>query len=429
MRLPTTLRLALAGAILVLQFPGWAWGQRQLESETDLKQAFDKSRDSVSKLLNTKSEPGVNDMPGIHAVCKWYVYRTNLPTWLNRPDDMANAIKEYNGFIDRVGREGKPGMVNAVGRSLTERFREIFGLEFLENRQTCIYAAVMLPAAAKLKQDDFAAFLIELIQDPKRHDAIRLYACKGLKEYFPVKLVTDFDDPKDAKIQGRRAKDNQRVQVLLDFLDRKWPVSEGTSKMELDAISYVRKEAIAALANVQSPVVYIDKKGTRIEGPAVHGLVKVLLKDGLYPLPSVAEKCEAAYGLCGLKATPIPDYQGEASVYLVGQALLAFADAYQKDWVNLGGLGKDKKLPRLPYKIHAERFLQGLQELQVNTRDTPANQLAKRLQDSAREMLTNIKFYRQINVQDLQRAVTGMRPKTGTLFKNVKDQPQFDFGM
>lgn len=421
----------LCAAILVLLNPNGSLGQKQLATDQALKQAFDKSRESFSRLLNKKEAPAAGDQPHLDAICKYYIYRTTLTTWQNKPDDLAKLMVEFDrSFIDRVLREGHKEMVNLTGKLLAKRFGDVLDLDFLENRQACVLAAAMLPLAAKLKQDDFGEYLVKLIQDPKRHDAIKLYALRGLREFFPIQLTTDEDDPKDQRIQQRKSRDIQRVQVVLDFLDRKWPANASASKEETEAVRYLRKEALATLAFAQWPVVYIDRKGTRVEGPAVYGLVKPLVKDRLQPPPSVAEKCEAALGLCGLKTAPaLNDYQADAGVYLVGKGLLALADGYREDLGAIVGQGQDKKPPRLAWKVYAERFLQELKTLEANARGTTANAAAKALASSARDLLLQMKVYQQIDVRELEKVVNGLRPKTNTLFKKVKDQPQFEWDM
>ena len=76
----------------------------------------------------------------------------------------------------------------------------------------------------------------------------------------------------------------------------KLPTDEG----ELEALRYLRREAVISLAHAGVPAVSAIKSSGAVKGPVAYELLRVLVKGkGAYnPSPSLSERVEAALGLC-----------------------------------------------------------------------------------------------------------------------------------
>jgi hypothetical protein len=214
---------------------------------------------------------------------------------------------------------------------------------------------------------------------------------------------------------------------------------------ELEAIRFVRREAIASLAHVGAPGVAALKKEGVVEGPAAHGLIKVLLhgKEGLPLLqykdklegkiheegPALMEKVEAALGLCRLKKAEELGYDPSVGVYLVGRTLVDFFTAYNKDYINISGAEAKRKIPFIAWRLQSERLKEALKELVVNTKDhKEAHANARDLEKSALPLFVDIqgKQFNQLQGYNVfVQIVPKMMPKSGVLYTRVKG-PQIE---
>jgi hypothetical protein len=248
------------------------------------------------------------------------------------------------------------------------------------------------------------------------HDAIRVYALKGLRAFFTARPPRVDADTEDEKVRQR---DAARVQTVLALLDRKAP--EGLPADEADAVRFVRREAIKALAQLRLPAMAVQK--TKVQIPVALGLMKVLAGDkaGLEPPPSLSEKAEAAIGLCRTKTSVFEQYQPDATLYLTGRFLVEFATKYQEDFAG-GSLSrdKDKRPALLPWKYEAERLKVALDEFQ---KSTPAGAKAdyrekvKSMVEHSVPILNKMKSHTEVNtaIPLLEGALGKMWPMTPTL--------------
>ena len=101
--------------------------------------------------------------------------------------------------------------------------------------------------------------LIDILKDPKKHDVLKLYAAKGLKEYFPAPAVPQEDE------EGIKERVEQKVR------DAKLIVAlAGVPRLQMGPEDRSRggavhsPEAIAAPANAQVPAVHFQRKQKNI---------------------------------------------------------------------------------------------------------------------------------------------------------------------
>ena len=110
----------------------------------------------------------------------------------------------------------------------------------------------------------------------------------------------------------------------------------------------------------------------RVKTPVALALMKILAPEtnDISPQPSLAEKTEAALGLCRMH-WKLEKYQPDATVYLVGRFLMEFVAEYRNDQPKFAG--KNKQPPLLPWSDYALRLEDSLRDLQSTTHTYPAH--------------------------------------------------------
>ncbi len=153
-----------------------------------------------------------------------------------------SAVKANRAFVDQLGVHLAKTFKRVLARDLTDN----------KSRVTLINAALMLPPVAKLRQEAIGDLLVYVLRDPKQHDAVKLYAAKALGEFFPAKILSVSDDPKDPATKRRFERDTERLAALTEFIDRKGrPLP--ADPQEREAIGYMRREAVISLARIGVP--------------------------------------------------------------------------------------------------------------------------------------------------------------------------------
>src|SRR5205823_4439484 len=148
---------------------------------------------------------------------------------------------------------------------------------------------------------------------------------------FPV-VVVDANAVLAAADVKRKVREVMHVDALVNFAQR--PGGDKLSEPEQNAIRFLRREAIESLAFAQAPLVAADK--VKVEGAIAPLILRVLSpKGGLDPAPNLAERVEAAIGVCQMKNLDAANYNTELGIYLVGRLVNDFADAYNKDLVDM----------------------------------------------------------------------------------------------
>jgi hypothetical protein len=404
--------------------------------DATLKDQFE-SRDIAKRrgeLLRGDASPqGAEDKKVMDVMAKWYFYRV---TWSSKnesnPKEMAKYHEDLENLVATLLSSTTAAKTKVfkekLGEPMAARLRDVFKLDFAENRSAIVNAALMLPVVAKLKQDEIGDLLVELLNDPKQHDAVKVYAAKAMREFFPLQMVTAGVNPDEKKLKREMA----RVQALVNYINREGRAAPASDE-ELAVVHFLRREAIASLARVGVPALSaLKKKGEfEIQGPAAEQLLRVLMRKGdkaYKPPMSLPERIEAAIGLCYLKDTPDKDaaYDASASIYAVSQCFVDFAVEYSRDLTGIAAGRKkpakdakdnpDLKIPKLPYKALAERFKQATTELATSTKGTPAYDKARILQRDVATIADSINKYNSI-----ENDLTPLRNTFKTLKPITKD--------
>jgi hypothetical protein len=438
-----------AGVGLVLGSAGFLKAQQPIEKK-ELEKLERDFESSWRKLNSGDAAANAKDKNVAEAQAKWFIYRIAVPGF-----DMAKVHKEFEYNMGttleaKLKNKNKvyldlyaPALATALGHVL-----EINPVQ--SQPTTAVNAAMMLSTMAKLKHKATSDLLIKLIQDEKDvHDAIRLYAFRAMREAMPIRIQLDPahainpEEFTNAAQNAQRALDAQNVDTLTKFIERPATIT-GMTQQQIDAVRYIRREAIIALAQSGAPAVNALAENKPQKRPEVTKafvaptLMKVLVKGQLRPEPSIQEKIEAALGLCAMKYPNMPEYNAHLGVYLVGTAVLDFANEYNKDHTNFSVTGPTKKLPYLQFKGEAIRLKAGLAELIKNMPKDPVNVTNYRDPEAkkAADMLDAKYQYLHDRIATLKGFLPAsneatalglelpkMRPKSSAVFKTLKNSP------
>jgi hypothetical protein len=314
-------------------------GRQQLGNSEQIENAWKKvDYNFRSQLARGYKPPLAADLD---LAARLYVYRMTWDESLT-----AKTVKEFNDLIDKEvngpplsGQKGDNTEFKKLwSKALVDRFRELTDLPLLDNARAILHGAQMFPGLAKMQQEVAAVYLQELIDDKSSRpgqDAIRLYALRALGEMLPV---TPWGEPDRAfafkeKVNiEKKERDLARIDILTRFILRPAPTPPNPDTLE--AYRYVRREAIEALAKGGWPAVNSYREnGAKVEGPIALTLMKVLVPGNLNPPPTLAEKNEAALGLCAIKATST--YDSKPMLPYVAATLIELNKTYAEDLPNI----------------------------------------------------------------------------------------------
>ncbi len=363
------------------------------------------------------------------AAAQYYVYRLAHVGTFTDPakNDPARLQKDFESFADEVARAKSDG-AKKFAAQLATHFVTCMK-QILTESQYIIVGSMMLPALARLHQEKSNDYIIDLVQNPKVHVAIRLNALKALRESMPIAPIDDDTDFETKGLIARIDFDLKNVAALTKFIDQ--PAKSNGLPEDPNVVQFVRREAITSLAQAGAPavsalkkkaVVKAAKREFLLDGPVAPTLLRVLAEK-LVPPPSLQEKLEAAHGVCNLKYPKMPEYNPDIAIYLVGRTMEDLVKDYNQDLVNFAGGGAEKRLPTIGYKTEAKRFQIALNNLADAAKNTPAKANADKLNNAFKQLFINMSKYEstnQTNLNDAVKVINSIRPKDGQIFKNAK---------
>lgn len=262
-----------------------------------------------------------------------------------------------------------------------------------------VNAARMLSLVGEAGYEDVADSLVEIIANPRESEATKLWAFRGLKELMEE---ISFKDPKrEARV----------ILTLGEYILRK-PDPMPTAAEEIDALRYVRREAVRALGQSQNPML---PKTDKAEGRSTWVLLKVARKDGLTPDPSISEQVEAAIGACTLKAGK--DVSLDLVANHVGHVAVEFVNQANRAKTGTGDAG-------IAWKLYAARLYTALDDLRARAKDgQPAavtdyvEKLAKQAQDTVRQVWDG----KEANPTPLDDWLRANPAKSTTVYRSVAE--------
>jgi hypothetical protein len=235
-----------------------------------------------------------------------------------------------------------------------------------------INAVRMMAITSKMPAPVLADTFVEIINNAKHSDAIKLYAFQGLRRL--LEQIDLLDQTKH--IIGPR--DNTKLAAVTEALS-KYILQNRTPRdaREATVIQYVRTEAVAALARCRESV--IRKANNEVITRPAWALAHVFSADpNITPGFTVIERSEAAMGFAQMKMDKSVNL--DVGAYFVGQALAAFVLQMSQDYGNVNkGLG----LPAYPWKIYSARWSYALASWRENTKTSTNKEAVKSLADTA----------------------------------------------
>ena len=440
LRLPCGCLLLLLGVALA---PSAGLAQGQIGDMDTLLKAYDRDIPRRKELFKGEAAAtGAGDKKIAEACAKWFIYRITHQSVVISPPVLAKVHFDFNVVVGDLmaaeSRKTNRAFVNMFGVALVECMKDVLKENASGKPHVYVNACMMMPAMAKLKQNDVGDYLVSLVNDPKATEVARLHALKGLKEFLPVdSLDDDIIALKGATVIGpKKARDVKYVDTLTKYIETPVKVDKMTPE-EAAAVNFVRREAIISLASAEAPAVAAIKKTGKIEGGVAPTLLRVIAGN-LEPAPTLPEKIEAALGLCKMrywnpngsakiKNAHQDEYQAELANFLVGKTLDELIGAYKADFENFGLKATGRKLPRIPFKVEAKRFEAALTEMAKNAETSPASANAEKLKKEAMPILLKMAkgvtgSYENVDNDQIfrQKVVPAMRPKTGYVFKTLK---------
>ena len=411
---PTQIQAAQGGKVL---------GQRE-----GTEREWQKNKEQFNKLLTGEIAPELpRDKAVLDAASQYLVYRVTWPT--------IQGADKWDSGMGKVQADFEKAMNEPATKELKNKaFMKLFAHELIACLKKVLEqkyepgnsglsaniavtnAALMLPVLARCKQSEVGDFLIELAKtDPKGipvfHPFIRACAVKGLGELSAPGGMVDAD----GNAKGPAAKGGRELacaEAIMRFIDAPYP-PQGKRPEHKDALVFVRREGVKAVARIQSPAFAI--KDGKIQGPVAYYLLNVAnyhddQPKKMDPPISLPEKLDAAIGLCYLKpgqGAGSPQYNGELAAYVVANVLIDFAEAYRADYPFFSVAPKTKDDPRpqasMPWKVYAQRLEAGLNALAATLPKDAASKL-KTLANSSKKMLDDIGARRQIDAPQVDAA-------------------------
>jgi hypothetical protein len=431
LRIMPVLSALLVGAVLVSPVQGQQLGTRE---NTDL--AFSKNREQFNKLLSGEVPPdAAKDKVLLEVAGRYFVFRV---TWLNLQNEkydqgMGKVQLDFEKVMnDAATKEGKnKEFMKLLAHQLIDCLKKVLVEQKYDTGTSTALtnAALMLPVLARCKQPEVGDFLLDLTKTDAKgnaalHPFIRMCAVKGLGQFSAPggPTVDGGNDPKGAGTKGNR--DLGRLDAMIQFVDLPYP-PEGQGQEYDDALAYVRREGVKALAQTQLAAYEAGKDA--VKGPVAYHLLKVAngspVKVG--PPYTLSEKLEAAIGICQLKSSPAR-YNMELGAFVVGKVLAEFADAYVEDYHYFSLKDKEKDAPRrqsrLPWRLYALRLDAGVKTMVANLpKESPVAQKLKSGTNAAR-FLNDIASGKEIDsAAALQQEIDALRPTIMEVYEGNKE--------
>ena len=347
---------------------------------------------------------------------QWYAYRLTHTEYQEPKGSFQGMHYLVKDALDQIVDLRNPKRpASGAQRTYMEEFGKRFTAHLREVAKNPkiiarLNAAIILARLATTGQGNAVDVLVEIIQDPKENDGVKLYALRGLRELF---ASGHGDSPFTDKAREARV-----INALLEYVVHRPALPREAPPEEVAAVDYVRAEAIAALGQTLYPAgVNVVKKVVHIERPTAWVLLHVVRKDGFQPEPSLAEQVAAAVGVCHLHSKELEQYNPDYVAYHVGRFLVDFAALYNNK-------APDEK--KQPWKIYAHHLSNALTIMKSELANPPASEhsaYVAKLAEQADRLLSPIQKGSTTNPQpnDLSAWLDQNPPKNKAVYKGMAE--------
>lgn len=343
--------------------------------------------------------------PAYHAEKEKNPEQLTMNDLVNQAFDKLLLVPEIRS--KRALKDSQPQYLKEFGKEMHTCLKEVLS----KNSKPIvrINATRMVGGLAEAGQEEATDTLAALIKNPNEADAVKLYALRGLKEYFEQGAADKalFQDP------NREA---ECIKAINQFLARTRPPSlpADAPPEEVGAYQYVRREGLRALATTRYPIV---PKSKGLEGLSALWLMRALKKGELDVEPSLSEQAEAAIGLCQLQAKLGKEYNVDFAAYEIGLFLLDYIKAYNDQRV--------AKTTTLPWRLTTARINAGLEQLAAQGKEATAvkgaPEYVAKLVSEAQKALRPLEVDKDANPNDLDEFLRANKPPSKELLRGVKE--------
>lgn len=327
----------------------------------------------------------------LEKAAKWYSYRL---TWSEYQE--GQGASGMHALVEEAAKqvplpkprqpltEEQQEFVKTFGELLQQRLQEV-----LRDPQPIvrINAVRLLAHLAAAGRQEVTGTLLTLVKDPAENDGVKLFALRGLKN-----LLAQGTPGKP--VPAAAADWEAIVEALIDYIQRKPPLTADTPVDEIDGYRYVRREAVRSLALACDPPAGAAKDRSR---RVALTLLQVFCKDQLLPEASLAEQVEAGAGLCRMLRC-FSSEEADAIIHRLGLFTVEYIDYYVREAQRPGGA------VQVPWKLCAMRLRVALEDLKSAARDTPRQELTAGLVPKAALLLAQVDWGRELpNPAELDR--------------------------
>jgi hypothetical protein len=402
--------LTLLGLILLsvmVLLPGSPRAQDELPASMDkLGSKWDEVKKRFFQLRDGE-ELAKADNAVVQGAARYYVYRLTVPTEQAKAGAMLKILTEFEGvakFLSSSKDARTAKFRSLFTKELLGCIRQVLALDVQQNQMAVINAGLMLAPLARTGDEDVGDYLAGLVKGAK-NDVVRLFAFKGLQEYFQARAAADpvrvpgVDALADDAV---RMKEVRRIEPIIEF------VTQTASPPDVDAYRFLRREAIRALAETRVPgIPLLPKLDGTMHAAVPHALLRVLTngKDALTPPASLSEKYEAALGLCRTRAKLLPRYKPELAIALVGQFLVDYCKVYTKD---ADHFGKATFIPLLPWRANAEQLKEAMKDFAANAPDGNAVKQVELMKANTASIFTSMRNGKAVEPRVLETQVENL---------------------
>lgn len=286
---------------------------------------------------------------------------------------------------------------NAVARVNAAR---ILARVVEQNKDASETQADVLARLAGTNQGDLADALTTIIKDPAQIDAARFWAFRSLRLLLALPQPTPPTLP--------REKEEAALGAVVKFLqDRNKPFPPGAPQDEIDGYRYLRREALAALAQGRYPTLADKTRPTLV-------LLKVVARDGVAPEPRLDERVEAAVGVAHAQPEFDKDYQPDYAAHQLGLFVADFVAQYGQV-----KQGESDAPPTQPWRVEASRLIEALELMKAQA---PKNAHVTRVADLCTELLKKVeKGMTGTSPFDLEQVLQAEASPGQSLYKGAAD--------
>jgi len=243
-----------------------------------------------------------------------------------------------------------------------------------------INAVRLLSIAGRLPAPAVVDPLLDIVNNAKISDAMKLYAFQGLRNILDQ---TPVDEPgKHIKLAPDNAARLAQIgQALVNYVMQKRTPRDEKEKA---VIEFVRRDAVAALARFKDGVIRKPNKDL-IFRPSWH-LMRVIASDPtVYPVFTIQEQTEAAIGFSQMKVDP--DMNLDVAAYNVAPVIVTFVRAANLDAERAG---RDGTHPAVPWKIYSAKLSYALATWREAAKPLPKARFSQNVVDFANEAISSL---------------------------------------